>query len=130
MGTRKKVLVVGSGALFGSAVKGLLGAQRGDQVEVESVRTVEAAIDVAPRFQPDVIVFCLERDDLRDQNAWQRLRLMEVYPARVIRCTLESNHLTIYDTTRIVDATAEDLLAAVCDIAGSPAATSRKGEEA
>ncbi|HET8759732.1 MAG TPA: hypothetical protein VFN94_01595 [Nitrospiria bacterium] len=130
MAAKTRVLVVGSGALFGAAVEGLLGAQRGDQVEVESVRTVEAAIEVAPRFQPDVIVFCLERDDPRDHNAWQRLRLMEVCPARVIRCTLESNHLTIYDTTRIVDATAEDLLSAVCDTAGSPAATSRKGEEA
>jgi hypothetical protein len=65
-----------------------------------------------------VIVFCIERDDLRNGrdsvNALRRLRLMEACPGRIIRCTLDNNNLTIYDTRRITDATAEDLLTAVC----------------
>jgi chemotaxis response regulator CheB len=128
MGARKRVLVVGSAALFGSAVEGLLGAQCGDLVEVESVRSVDGAIDAATRFKPDVIVFCLERDDGRNEGAWQRLRLMDAHPARIIRCTLENNHLTIYDTTRIADATAEDLLAAVGAVSETPSVTDGKGE--
>jgi DNA-binding NarL/FixJ family response regulator len=113
---KRKVLVVGSASLFGSAVEGLLGTEGGERLEVESVGTVEAAIEAAPRFRPDVIVFCLERDDTRDEHALHRLRLMDVYPARIVRCTLEHNHLTVYDTKRITDATPEDLVAAVCRI--------------
>src|SRR3989337_935063 len=90
---KRKVLVIGGATLFGHAVG--------------------AAIEAAPRFRPDVVLFCTDRDDLRNDTALQRLRLMEVYPARIIRCTLDANHLTIYDTTRIANATAEDLLAAV-----------------
>jgi hypothetical protein len=52
---------------------------------------------------------------------------MESFPARIIRCTLESNHLTIYDTKRISDATAEDLLAAVTRGSDEPV-DNRKGE--
>ncbi len=113
---KRRVLVVGGVSLFGSAVEGLLSTQCGERVEVESVGTIEAAIEAAPRFRPDVIVFCLERDDPRDQHAVQRLRLMDVCPARIVRCTLEHNHLTVYDTRRITDATPEDLVAAVCRI--------------
>lgn len=90
----------------------MLGAHR-PGFETQQVPTVEAAIEAAPRFRPDVVLFCMDRDDLRNDAALQRLRLMEVYPARIIRCTLDANHLTIYDTTRIANATAEDLLAAV-----------------
>ncbi len=110
--SKRRVLVVGSASLFGCAVGGLL-ESRGDGFDVTSVKTVDAAIETAPKFRPDVIVFCLEQDDLRNDSALSRLRLMETYPARIIRCTLESNHLTIYDTKRINDATAEDLVAAV-----------------
>jgi chemotaxis response regulator CheB len=109
---KRRVLVVGSASLFGCAVGGLL-ESRGDGFDVASVKTVEAAIETAPKFRPDVIVFCIERDDLPSDGALNHLRLMDAYPARVIRCTLESNHLTIYDTKRITDATADDLLAAV-----------------
>jgi DNA-binding NarL/FixJ family response regulator len=100
---------------------------RGDGFDVTSVKTVEAAIEAAPKFNPDVIVFCLDRDDGRNGDALNRLRLMESFPARIIRCTLESNHLTIYDTKRISDATAEDLLAAVTRGSDEPV-DNRKGE--
>lgn len=93
---------------------------KGEGIQVESVNSVEAAIDAAPRFRPDVIVFCLDRDDARNGNALNRLRLMEAYPARIVRCTLEDNHLTVYDTRRITDATAEDLIAAVCGVSEAP----------
>jgi len=109
---KRKVLVIGGATLFGHGVGGLLGAHR-PGFETQQVPTVEAAIEAAPRFRPDVVLFCMDRDDLRNDAALQRLRLMEVYPARIIRCTLDANHLTIYDTTRIANATAEDLLAAV-----------------
>lgn len=111
--SKRRVLVVGSESLFGRAVGGLLEKTKGGGLEVESVNTVEAAIETAPRFRPDVVVFCLEGNDPRNDAAFARLRLMESYPARVIRCTLQDNHLTIYDTRRIADATAEDLVAAV-----------------
>ncbi|MFZ5863819.1 MAG: hypothetical protein ACOYXR_13380 [Nitrospirota bacterium] len=126
---KRKVLVVGGASLFGSVMEGLLGRACGDRVEVESVRTVEAAIEVAPRFRPDVIVFCLARADAPDQHAMQRLRLMDGYPARVVRCTLEHNHLTVYDTRRITDATPEDLIAAVCQV-GEDSLDYQKGGEA
>jgi DNA-binding NarL/FixJ family response regulator len=109
---KRKVLVIGGATLFGHGVGGLLDAHR-PGFETQQVPTVEAAIEAAPRFRPDVVLFCMDRDDLRNDAALQRLRLMEVYPARIIRCTLDANHLTIYDTTRIANATAEDLLAAV-----------------
>jgi CheY-like chemotaxis protein len=124
--SKRRVLVVGSASLFGCAVGGLLEG-RGEGFDVTSVKTVDAAIETAAKFRPDVIVFCLEQDDLRSDSALSRLRLMEAYPARIIRCTLESNHLTIYDTKRITDATAEDLLAAVGRGSDEPV-ENRKGE--
>jgi hypothetical protein len=117
---KRRVLVVGSASLFGSAMEGLLGAECGDRLDVESVANVEAAIEAAPRFRPDVIVFCLERDDARDQSALHRLSLLNECPARIVRCTLEHNHLTVYDTRRITDATPEDLIAAVCQVGEDP----------
>ncbi|MEW6681407.1 MAG: hypothetical protein AB1451_00580 [Nitrospirota bacterium] len=123
---KRRVLVVGSASLFGCAVGGLL-ESRGDGFDVTSVKTVEAAIETAPKVRPDVIVFCLDRDDGRNGDALNRLRLMESFPARIIRCTLESNQLTIYDTKRITDATAEDLLAAVTRGSDEPV-DNRKGE--
>jgi CheY-like chemotaxis protein len=123
---KRRVLVVGSASLFGCAVGGLL-ESRGDGFDVTSVKTVEAAIEAAPKIKPDVIVFCLDRDDGRNGEALNRLRLMESYPARVIRCTLESNHLTIYDTKKITDASAEDLLAAVSRGSDEPV-DNRRGE--
>lgn len=110
--TTRRVLVIGSASLFGHGVGGLLDAQR-PGLETMQVPTVEAALDAAPRFRPDVVVFCSDRDDLRHDAALQRLRQMEVYPARIVRCTLDANHLTIYDTTRITNATADDFLTAV-----------------
>ena len=124
--SKRRVLVVGGASLFGCAVGGLLEG-RGEALEVTSVKTVEAAIETAPKVRPDVIVFCLEQDDRRDASALNRLRLMETYPARIIRCTLESNHLTIYDTKRVTDATAEDLLAAVTRGSDEPV-ENRRGE--
>jgi hypothetical protein len=125
--SKRRVLVVGSASLFGCAVGGLL-ESRGDGFDVTSVKTVEAAIETAPKVKPDVIVFCLEQDDLRSDSALSRLRLMEAYPARLIRCTLESNHLTIYDTKRITDATTEDLVAAI-GRGSDDSLDNRKGEE-
>jgi DNA-binding NarL/FixJ family response regulator len=109
---KRKVLVIGSATLFGHGVGGLLDSRR-NGLQIEQVPTVEAAIETAPRFRPDVVVFCVERDDLRDEEGFKRLRLMEVYPTRIVRCTLDANHLTVYDTTRIKDATVEDLIDAV-----------------
>lgn len=125
--SKRRVLVVGSASLFGCAVGGLL-ESRGDGFDVTSVKTVEAAIEAAPMVRPDVIVFCLEHDDLRTDRALGRLRLMETYPARIIRCTLESNHLTIYDTKRITDATTEDLVAAI-GRGSDDSLDNQKGEE-
>lgn len=110
--TTRRVLVIGSASLFGHGLGGLLDAQR-PGLETVQVPTVEAALDAAPRFRPDVVVFCSDRDDLWHDAALQRLRQMEVYPARIVRCTLDANHLTIYDTTRIANATADEFLAAV-----------------
>lgn len=109
---KKRVLVVGSASLFGCAVGGLLETKAAG-IAVESVDTMEMAIEAAPRVRPHVIVFCLDRDDERS-GAPSRLRLMEAYPARMILCTLDDNHLMVYDTRRIPDATPEDLIAAVC----------------
>ena len=123
---KRKVLVIGSATLFGHGVGGLLDS-RGDGLEIEQVPTVETAIDTAPRFRPDVVVFCVERDDLRDEEALKRLRLMEACPARIVRCTLDANHLTVYDTTRIKDATVEDLIDAV--LRGGPDDQAINGRE-
>src|SRR5574341_1745847 len=71
--SKRRVLVVGSASLFGCAVGGLL-ENRGDGFDVTSVKTVEAAIETAPKLQPDVIVFCLDRDDGRNGDALNRLR--------------------------------------------------------
>ena len=86
---------------------------RRNGLHIEQVPTVETALETAPRFRPDVVVFCVERDELRDEEGLKRLRLMEACPARIVRCTLDANHLTVYDTTRIKDATVEDLIDAV-----------------
>jgi hypothetical protein len=126
--TTRKVMVIGGATLFGHGVGGLLDAHR-PGFETRQVPTVEAAIDAAPQFRPDVVVFCADRDDLRHNAALHRLRLMEVYPARIIRCTLDANHLTIYDTTRIANATAEDLLAAVRRESGDHGGAALKGEK-
>ena len=106
---KRKVLVIGGATLFGHGVGGLLDSRR-NGLQIEQVPTVETAIETAPRFRPDVVVFCVERDDLRDAEALKRLRLMDAYPTRIVRCTLDANHLTVYDTTRIKDATVEDLI--------------------
>jgi hypothetical protein len=126
---KRRVLVVGSASLFGSAMEGLLEAECGDRLDVESVANVDAAIEAAPRFRPDVIVFCLERDDARDQSALHRLSQLDGYPARIVRCTLEHNHLTVYDTRRITDATPEDLISAVCQVGEDPLDYEKGGGE-
>jgi len=110
--SKRKVLVVGNTSLFGQGMGRILETQ-GSDLEVEHVATVEDAVEAAPRFHPDVVVFCSDREGPRDEVSLQRLRLTDAYPPRIVRCTLDATHLTIYDTTRIRNATVDDLLEAV-----------------
>ena len=97
-------------SLFGTGIISLLEEQKG-QLVIEKVTDVKTAIQQCGAFKPDVVVDFRETSSPDDQALIQEL--VSRCHARVVHCTLEANHLTIYDETRIKNATVEDLLSAV-----------------
>jgi hypothetical protein len=85
--------------------------RQGDQLAIETVPDVKAAIQKSHGFQPDVIIYFRETSQPEDEVLLQAL--MSRHQARVIHCTLEADQLTIYDQTHINHATVDDLMAAV-----------------
>jgi hypothetical protein len=72
---------------------------------------VKTAIDKCGTFKPDVVVDFRETAGAEDQALLQEL--VSRCHARVVHCTLQANQLTIFDETRIKNATVEDLMSAV-----------------
>jgi ERCC4-type nuclease len=62
-------------------------------------------------FKPDVVIDFREKNSPEDQVLLQEL--VSRNHTRIVHCTLEANQLTIYDKTRIQNATVEDLMSAV-----------------
>ena len=107
---KKRLLVITTQSLFGTGIISLLEKQR-DQLEMQTVSNVKTALDVNESFRADVIVYFNESSLPEDEAMLQDL--ISRYPTRVIQCTLQANQLTIYDRTRVQNATVEDLMSAV-----------------
>jgi hypothetical protein len=96
--------------LFGTGILSLL-EQQGEDVVIERAPTLQEALGRDRPLPPDVIVYFKEKSVPLEQTLLQKLGAR--YGARVIHCTLEADHLTIYDQTQINHATVDDLMAAV-----------------
>jgi DNA-binding NarL/FixJ family response regulator len=107
---KRRLLLITKQSLFGTGIVSLLEEQK-DQLVIEKVADVKAAIDKCGTFKPDVVVDFRETNSPEDQALLQEL--VSRYNTRVVHCTLEANQLTIYDKTRIKNATVEDLMSAV-----------------
>lgn len=107
---KKRLLVITKPSLFGTGIISLLQKQT-EQLEMEIVPDIKTALQIGNVFNPDVIVHFKE-PGVSGEEALSR-DLMSRYPTRVIQCTLEANQLTIFDRTRIQNATVEDLMTAV-----------------
>ena len=102
--------MISTQSLFGTGIISLLDEQK-NQLVIETTPDVKAAIQICGTFNPDVVVDFRETSSPEDQVLLQELASR--CHARVIHCTLEANQLTIYDQTRIKNATVEDLMSAV-----------------
>jgi hypothetical protein len=107
---KKRLLVITKPSLFGTGIIRLLQKQT-EQLEIKIVPDIKTALEIGDLFHPDVVVYFKE-PGVSGEEAHSR-DLMSRYPTRVIQCTLEANQLTIFDRTRIQNATVEDLLTAV-----------------
>ncbi len=107
---KKRLLLITTQSLFGTGIIGLLEEQK-ENIVLQKVPDVQTALVTCKTFQPDVIVYFRETSLPEEETMLQEL--MSRYPTRVIHCTLEANQLTIYDRTRIKNATVDDLMSAV-----------------
>ena len=107
---KRRLLLIATRSLFGTGIISLLKEQK-DRLVIEKVPDVKTAIRICGAFKPDVVVDFRETSSPDDQALMREL--VSSYHARVVHCTLEANHLTIYDKTSIKNATVEDLMSAV-----------------
>lgn len=107
---KRRLLLISSQSLFGTGIVSLLEEQK-ESLLIERVPDVKAALQICGDFKPDVVVDFSEPSSLDDQTLLQDL--VSRCQTRVIHCTLKDNQLTIYDKTRIKNATVEDLMSAV-----------------
>ncbi|HEY5593565.1 MAG TPA: hypothetical protein VIL61_00205 [Nitrospiria bacterium] len=107
---KRRLLLITTQSLFGTGIISLLEEQK-EQLLIEKVPDVKTAIQICDTFKPDVVVDFRETSSPDDQALIQEL--VSHYHARVVHCTLQANQLTIYDKTRIKNATVEDLMSAV-----------------
>jgi len=107
---KRRLLLITTQSLFGTGIVNLLEGQK-DHVEIEKAPDVKTALRISGAFKPDVVVYFRETSIPEEETALQDL--VSRYHTRVIHCTLEANQLTIYDKTRIKNATVEDLMSAV-----------------
>ncbi len=107
---KRRLLLIATQSLFGTGIISLL-EKEAEQLVIETVPDVKQAVSKAPEFNPDVIVYFREKTLPEEESLLQDL--ISRYHTRVIQCTLEANQLTIYDRTKIQNATVEDLMSAV-----------------
>jgi ERCC4-type nuclease len=107
---KRRLLLITTQSLFGTGIISLLEELK-DRLVLEKVPDVKTATRISNTFDPDVVVDFRETNSPEDQALLQEL--VSRNHTRVIQCTLEENQLTIYDKTRIKNATVEDLMSAV-----------------
>lgn len=107
---KRRLLLIANQSLFGTGIISLLKEQK-DQLVIEKAPDIKTALQISERFHPDVVVYFRETTPPQEEKLLQEL--ISRYHTRVIYCTLEANHLTIHNTTRIENATVEDLMSAV-----------------
>ena len=107
---KRRLLLITTQSLFGTGIIGLLEEQK-EQLVIEKVPDVKTALEICGTFKPDVVVDFRETSSPEDQSLIQEL--VSRCQTRVVHCTLQANQLTIYDKTRIKNATVEDLMSAV-----------------
>ncbi len=107
---KRRLLFISTQSLFGTGIISLIEEQK-EQLVIEKVAEPKMALEICGTFKPDVVV------DLRDTCSPEDQAHLQVmgsrYHTRVVHCTLKANQLTIYDRTRIKNATVEDLISAV-----------------
>jgi hypothetical protein len=107
---KRRLLFISTQSLFGTGIISLIEEQK-EKLVIEKVAEAKMALEICGTFKPDVVVDLRETSDPEDQSLLQVLGSR--YHTRVVHCTLKANHLTIYDRTRIKNATVEDLISAV-----------------
>ncbi|HUK56835.1 MAG TPA: hypothetical protein VLY20_09285 [Nitrospiria bacterium] len=107
---KRRLLLITTQSLFGTGIVSLLEGQQ-ERLMIEKVPDVRTAHKICGSFKPEVVVDFSEMSSPEDQALLQEL--VSRYHTRVVHCTLEANQLTIYDKTRIKNATVEDLMSAV-----------------
>lgn len=107
---KRRLLLIATPFLFGTGIINLLEERKGPLV-IERAPDIKTALETSDRFHPDVVVYFREKSLPEEETLLKDL--IARYHTRVICCTLEANHLTIYDKTKIENATVEDLLSAV-----------------
>jgi len=96
--------------LFGNGIISLLEDKK-DRLVIEKVPDILTAVRTCETFKPDVVVDFSKMVSPEDQALLQEL--VSRCNTRIVHCTLDANQLTIYDQTRIKNATVEDLMSAV-----------------
>jgi len=107
---KRRLLFISTQSLFGTGIISLIEEQNKPLV-IEKVADAKMALEICGTFKPDVVVDLRETSSPEDQSLLQVLGSR--YHTRVVHCALQANHLTIYDRTRIKNATVEDLISAV-----------------
>jgi hypothetical protein len=107
---KRRLLLIASESLFGTGIVGLL-EERKDQLMIEKVPDVKTALAACGRSRPDVVVYFREKSVPEEERLLNEL--VGRHHTRLIHCTLEANHITIYDKKQIQNAAVEDLLSAV-----------------
>jgi len=107
---KRRLLLITTHSLFGNGIISLL-EEKKDRLLIEKVPDFRMAVRSCESFKPDVVVDFRETNSPDDQALIQEM--VSRCHARIIHCTLEANQLTIYDKTRIKNATLEDLMSAV-----------------
>ncbi|HLB94812.1 MAG TPA: hypothetical protein VJK28_01405 [Nitrospiria bacterium] len=107
---KRRLLLIANQSLFGTGIVSLLDEQK-DQLVIEKVPDLKTALKASDEFHPDVVVYFRETSTSEDESLFQEL--VSRYHTRVIHCTLEANHLTIFDKKTVENATVEDLMSAV-----------------
>jgi DNA-binding NarL/FixJ family response regulator len=108
---KRRLLFITTQSLFGTGIISLLEKQK-DRLVIEKISDVKTAHRIYDTFKPDVVVVDFrDTSGPEDQSFLQEL--VSRCQTRVIHCTLDANQITIYDKTRIQNATVEDLMSAV-----------------
>lgn len=111
----KRVLIVSSHTLFREGLKRLL-ADMGNVVVLDQVGSLQKAHDLTRCDEVDIVI--IDQDEGINHQASRNEAisyLLALPDVRVISVSLETDDMRVYKQERVVEASVEDLLAALQD---------------